>query len=73
MLVEDGVSGYRPVGAGWWLPGQGDEPGGGDHRLQVGGGHGDAVQHHGGPTYQGQGSGGGHHAGVRYHDQNKST
>ena len=58
---------------GGGLPGQGDEPGGGDHGLQVGGGHGDAVQDHGGPPYQRQWSGCGYQTGVRCHDQNKST
>ena len=42
LLVVDGISCDVEVVGGWRVPGEGDEPGGGDDGLQVGGwaGHG---------------------------------
>ena len=44
LLVEDGVSSDGRAVGGGRVPGQGDEPRGGDDGLEVGGGRGQVVQ-----------------------------
>ena len=43
LLIVDGISCDVEVVGGRLVPGEGDEPGGGDDSLQVGGGGGDRV------------------------------